>query len=126
MKIILFYCLVFSSLTTAAFAHPPSNIQMQYDQAKNELVVSVNHRIAANRHEKDRTHFIKEIDLEINGKTIDSKTFVYQNSSIVKARFAMPKHENNDQLTVKAICSTDSELSSQSSISSLLKYKQND
>jgi len=109
---------------TPAFAHPPSSVTAEDDKAKNEIVVIVFHRISTDRHEKDRTHFIKEIDLEINGEIVDSQTFNYQNHpSIVRARFSMPKHENSDKLVIKAICSTGSELDNDILISNLPAYK---
>ncbi len=124
MNKLILYFLIFFLLASPAFAHQPSSIIVQKDKGTNELVVLVYHRISTGRHEKNRTHFIKEIILEVNGKQVDSATFNYQNNpSIVRTRFAMPKHERNDELTVKAICSTGSELSSKVSIKNLPVYQ---
>lgn len=120
----IIYLLTFLLITQPVFAHPPSNIQVQYSKSNNEIIIIVNHRIGTGGHVKNRTHFIKEIVLNLNGKITDTKTFTYQNnSSIVKASFPLPKFESNDQLSLKAICSTGNELSKDILVNDLIKYQ---
>ncbi|MFH1061863.1 MAG: hypothetical protein V1747_03125 [Candidatus Omnitrophota bacterium] len=119
---IIVYSLGFFLITQPAFAHPPSNIQVQYNKSANEIMVTINHRIATGGHEKNRTHFIKEVILQLNGKLADSKTFIYQNhSSLVKTSFLVPKHESDDILSIKAVCSTGSELAKEIPVRDLLQ-----
>jgi len=124
MNKLIIYFFIFSSLAMPALAHQPSNIIVQNNKDTNKLIVIVYHRINADRHEKNRTHFIKEISIEINEKQVDSKVYNYQNRpSVIRTSFSMPKHESNDELTIKAICSTGSELIKKISMSNLPKYQ---
>jgi desulfoferrodoxin (superoxide reductase-like protein) len=110
--------------TSNAIAHPPSKIEVEYHKAKNEIVVAVFHSVGTDRHQKERTHFIKEIDLLIDGEIVDSKAFNYQNNPlIVRARFSVPENEDNKKMEIKAICSTGSESTKEISIDKLPAYK---
>jgi desulfoferrodoxin (superoxide reductase-like protein) len=121
----IFSFFVFSLLITQpVFAHPPSSIDVQYNKADNAIMVSVTHHISSKPHEKNRTHFIKEISLRLNEQAVDSKTFSYQNNpNFVKANFSMPKHESSDKLEIKAVCSTSAELIKEIAIIALPEYQ---
>lgn len=96
---------VFLSIS-CVYAHQPSWVISNYDSVKNELSVTITHRVS-----NYRRHYITRIDLIKNGRIVDSKQFNRQfNKGIQKANFTIHNIKPTDILSIKAYCNITGEL----------------
>jgi desulfoferrodoxin (superoxide reductase-like protein) len=104
MKIGLF-SLVFSLLSVCAFAHPPSNIDISTNE--DTVQVTVTHNV-----NDPHTHYIKTIELSLNGKKIIEQSFSFQyDKNFQKATYFLPALKKGDVLSVDADCNQFGDLS---------------
>ena len=90
--VILMFCPV-------VYAHPPSNIDLKYNEAKKTFTLIINHRVS------NKSHCIKQIDISLNNEEMESKTFNRQiNKKIVRFSFSIPEHKKGDILSVEVTC----------------------
>ena len=104
MKVSLL-CIAFSLLSLCAFAHPPTNIDISTNESTVQIVVA--HDV------KDtKTHYIKRIELSLNGEKIITQAFATQfDKDIQKAVYFLPALKAGDQITVDADCNIYGDLS---------------
>ena len=106
----------FMFLGQNAYAHPPSNINLEYKESKEAFTLIINHRVASKR------HFIKQIVIKLNGKEIHSKTFNFQNNKkIVRFSFPEPEHEKGDVFSVEVTCNRTGSVTKDFSIDRVLE-----
>lgn len=106
MKKLLFLALTLSALlwltaAGAGLAHPPSDIQVKY-QAKTQLLnITVFHNV------KDpKTHYIKEIEVILNGEKIIVQNFSQQSGAQTQlAVYQLYGVKPGDKVSVEAECS---------------------
>jgi hypothetical protein len=104
MKIWLMSC-VFSLMSICAFAHPPSNIEISTGAGIVQIVVA--HNV-----EDPRTHYIKTIEVSLNGKKIIEQSFTFQfDKDVQKANYFLPALKSGDELVVDADCNQFGDLS---------------
>lgn len=98
-KITLFLCGLLI-MSTPAFAHPPSSIKIQFDPETKTLTAVVKHRVS-----NPKSHYIKKIDIGLNGKEIKGLPFKEQETSIGQTfSFVIPEAKTGDTLSVEAYC----------------------
>ena len=91
---------------SVAFAHPPSDIIFKYDGKNKILSVGVAHSV------KDpQKHFIKEIDIKVNGKEWIKQKFINQaNKNAQAASYAQVSLKKGDVIEVLADCNESGKL----------------
>ena len=77
-KIAFFLCGLFI-VNATAFAHPPSDIKIQFDDKTKTLTAVITHRVS-----NPKTHYIYKTDIGLNGQEI--KTTSQINSAIVRGK----------------------------------------
>lgn len=98
-KMILILCGLLV-ISTAAFAHPPSNIKIQFDDKTKILTAVIEHRVS-----NPLTHYIYKVDIGLNGKEIQMLPFAKQETSKHQTvLFAVPQAKKDDTLTVEGYC----------------------
>lgn len=99
IKIILMLCSLL--LTSAqAFAHPPSDIQIEFDNNTKTLKAVVYHSVA-----NPLTHYIKKVDISLNGQKVQTLNFTRQMQKTTQPVETMvPEAKAGDVLSVEAYC----------------------
>lgn len=93
-------------ISSVAFAHPPSDIKIQFDPAAKVVIATIEHSVS-----NPKTHYINKIDIGLNGKEIQTLTFTKQDAN-KEQTFALPLPEakNGDTLSVEGYCNLGGEL----------------
>lgn len=98
---------VLCGLTTVACAHPPSDVLMKFDQKSKLLTITTPHTVM-----NAQRHFIDEIDVKVNGKTVVTQSFSSQKDAKEQAvRYILIDAKPGDTITVRAVCNMGGELS---------------
>lgn len=84
----------------AAMAHPPSDIQLNFNKKTHILTVTVFHQV------KDpTTHYIKEVDVSLNDNQIITQKFTRQTDNAKQmAQYIIPDAAANSVLKVTGTC----------------------
>lgn len=100
-KAFLWATLIILLPCASAMAHPPSSIDIAFDPDTQAVNVTVNHDV------KDtKTHYIKEIDVSVNGKPLLTDKYTFQdNNKTQPAVYELPDLAPGDKVSVKASCS---------------------
>ncbi len=101
-KYALLLALVSILFTTSANATPANAIHAKYDLERQELLVGIEHQSS-----KTKEHFIKEVEIAVNGLPVKTETFTLQSShreqTMPPIKFlAKP----GDTITITAICNS--------------------
>jgi len=98
-KIVIFFCVLFVA-SAAGFAHPPSDIVIQFDPATKTLTATIKHRVS-----NPKSHYIYKVDIGLNGKEIKMLPFAQQetNSSLM-VHSVIPEAKKGDLLSVEGYC----------------------
>ena len=98
-KIVLFLCGLFIASSTA-FAHPPSDIKIQFDPATKTLTATIKHRVS-----NPKSHYIFKVDIGLNGKEIKMLSFKDQASGATQSvLLVIPEAKKGDTLSVEGYC----------------------
>lgn len=101
-----FIVLFFFTLLTAAFAHPPSDIIITYDPSTKILKAVIMHGVG-----NVLSHYIKKVDVSLNGKEIISHTLSRQdNNASQTVSYLIPDTQEGDTLAVEGYCSISGKL----------------
>lgn len=100
-KNVMLCVLLLLAASNNAFAHPPGHIDITYEPNSQTISVLVEHNVG-----NPRTHFIKEIDVSLNGKRMIEDKFTRQsNDNDQSADYEIPDLKKGDTITVDAYCS---------------------
>jgi hypothetical protein len=89
-------------LALAAQANPPSDIKLVFDKQMKMLTVTVLHNITR----FPQGHYIKEIDVTVNGKPMVMQYFASQTDKTQQqAMYTLIDAKAGSTISVKAICS---------------------
>ncbi|MBN2545363.1 MAG: hypothetical protein JXB50_06180 [Spirochaetes bacterium] len=99
---IILLLMIFSGLI---FAHAPSEITLSYNKNTNMLSINVVHPIASTKAPNPMKHFIKDISVSVNGKTVIVETIAFQQSEKGEISTFLLKVKSGDKVSVKAVCS---------------------
>jgi len=94
------------TLATSAYAHPPSDIKITFDPATKMLHADIIHDV------KDTsTHFIKKVDVSLNGKEIIAQEFSLQgNNESQLVHYLIPDAKIGDTVSVEGYCNISGKL----------------
>jgi len=99
-------CLLFFVYVSAAYSHPPSDIQIAFDPATRILNVVVVHSTS-----NPNNHYIEKVDVGLNGEEIIqqmiSKEDNNQNQSV---SYLIPNVKNGDKISVEGYCNISGKL----------------
>jgi desulfoferrodoxin (superoxide reductase-like protein) len=89
-------------ISQAAYAHPPSEIQLSYDKYSKTVKIKIDHPVT-----NTRTHFISEVKMFLNGEQVlDHKFKMQENEASHFLSYAIPDAENGDIVRVEAYCNS--------------------
>ncbi len=104
-KIIMFLILSFF-VSSAAYAHPPSDIKITYDSKTKILTALITHNVS-----DIKKHYINKVDVGLNGKEIISHAISQQDNNISQTvSYLIPDAKVGDNLSVGAYCSISGKL----------------
>jgi len=98
--------LVFLLSASIAYAHPPSDIIITYDPATKTLTAEIKHSVS-----NPTQHYIKKVDIGLNGKEIAELDFKKQDSYFSQdITYTFVDIKPKDTLSVEAFCSISGKL----------------
>lgn len=104
-KIIMFLILIFFTVSSAC-AHPPSDMKITYDLKARVLKAVIMHNVS-----DSKKHFIREVDIGLNGKNIISHAISRQDDIPSQTViYRIPDARIGDVLSVEAYCSISGKL----------------
>ncbi len=102
----LFILFVFLVFTATAYAHPPYDIKITFDHKTNLLHAVIMHNVS-----NPLNHYIKKVDIGLNGKEIIEQTFSRQDNNDSQAvSYLIPDVKDGDVLSVEGYCSISGKL----------------
>ncbi|MFA5062610.1 MAG: hypothetical protein WC578_00865 [Candidatus Omnitrophota bacterium] len=105
-KIVLLSAILLFVFSSLAYAHPPSDIKITFDPATKMLAAVIMHNVA-----DPLSHYIKKVDVGLNGKEIVELTFSRQGNNAIQAvTYLIPDVKNGDILSVEGYCSISGKL----------------
>lgn len=100
---------VFFALNAVAYAHPPSDIKITFDPKTKILNAQIIHDVS-----NPSTHYIKKVDVAINGKEIIEQSISRQdNSDSQMVSYFIPDAKVGDVFSVEGYCSISGKLEKQ-------------
>jgi len=100
--------------TSAAYAHPPSDIKISFDPATKILVAIITHDVV-----NPANHYIKKVDVGLDGKEIIGHSISRQdNYASQTVSYLIPDVKNGDTLSVEAYCSVSGKLKKEITVQS--------
>jgi len=96
----------FVGFFSIAYAHPPSDIIITFDPKTKILSAVIMHNVS-----NPESHFIKKVDIGLNGKEIIELKFSRQdNNASQPVSYLIPDAKAGDTLSVEAYCSISGKL----------------
>ena len=96
-------------VSAQAFAHPPSDIKIKFDNRTKTLTADIKHAVG-----NPLNHYIKKVDIELNGKEIQTLNFNRQETSAGQTlKLVIPEAQAADFLSVEGYCSLSGKLKKQ-------------
>lgn len=90
----------------SAYAHPPSDIIINYDTATKTLKAVIMHNVS-----NPASHFIKKVDVALNEQEIiEHKISRQDNNTTQTVTYLIPDAKTGDTLSVEAYCSISGKL----------------
>jgi len=105
---------VFLSLTSVAYAHPPSDIKITFDSKTKMLNAVIFHNTS-----NPTNHYIKKVDVALNGKEIIEHAISQEDNNISQTViYLIPDVKNGDTLSVEGYCSISGKLKKEITVES--------
>ena len=106
-KVVIFMLVCFfAGFCSLAYAHPPSDITITFDPTTKILSAIIMHNVS-----NPENHFIKKVDIALNGKEIIGHTLKRQDNNISQTvSYLIPDVKTKDTLSVEAYCSISGKL----------------
>lgn len=99
-RIFVFILLAIFGISLKTYSHPPTKIDMNFDNEEKILRVEVHHPVLL-----PRNHYIKKIEVYLNDDLTIVQDFKYQlTKKIQKAGYFIFEAQKGDVIKVKAIC----------------------
>lgn len=94
------------SLGASAFAHMPQDIIFKYIPDSKILSVGVYHKV-----NDLNQHFIKRIEIRLNGKELVAQNFLTQtNNNLLAVSYMVVDLKKGDTISIKAVCNQSGQL----------------
>lgn len=104
--VIAVFSLLFIFACTAAYAHPPQDIEISFDPATKMLTARITHITS-----DAQSHYIKKADIAINGaEIIEHKISRQDNGETQTVTYLIPDAKSGDVISVEAYCSISGKL----------------
>ena len=98
--------LILLGQTKSAYAHPPSDIAITFDASTKILKAVIAHQV-----NNPNSHFIKKVDIGLNGKEIIEHIISRQdNNTTQTVSYLIPDAKAGDRLSVEAYCNISGKL----------------
>jgi YbbR domain-containing protein len=98
--------IVFLSVVSTVYAHPPSDIKITFDSKTNMLTAVIVHNT-----NNTAGHYIKKVDIGLNGMEIIEHTISRQNNNIGQTVvYYIPDIKDGDVVSVEGYCSISGKL----------------
>jgi len=95
-----------------SYAHPPSSIEASFDASTKMLSAVISHQV-----NNPTKHFIKEVEIELNGEEIIEREFKKQDDNAIQSiNFEIPDASPGDLITIEAYCSISGKLTKKLSV----------
>lgn len=105
--------LAFLGSTEDAYAHPPSDIEITFDNSSKTLKAVIMHKVS-----NPKIHYIKRADVALNGKKIIAHKISEQdNHATQTVAYLIPDAKPEDTLSVEAYCSISGKLKKEMTLS---------
>lgn len=106
MKKIVLVLLAVFTITSIAYAHPPSDIKISFDAKTRILQAVIVHNVS-----DSIKHYISKVDVALNGKEIIEHNISRQdNNGIQSVSYLVPDVKDGDVLSVEGYCSISGKL----------------
>jgi len=93
--------LILTVTCSAAYAHPPSDIKINFDPGTKMLSAVIMHNTS-----NPANHYIKKVDVGLNGKRIIGQSIFRQdNNESQSVAYLIPDIKDGDVLSVEGYCS---------------------
>ena len=97
---------VFLSAASTAFAHPPSDIKIDFDPKTKML-----HAVIIHNTSNPLNHYIKKVDVGLNGNEIIEHTISREdNNESQTVKYLIPDAKDGDIISVEGYCSISGKL----------------
>ncbi len=102
------------AVTPNANAHPPLDVRITFDSSTKILHAVIMHNVS-----NPLTHYIKKVDVALNGKEIIEHSFSRQdNNGSITLSYLIPDVKDGDLLSLEAYCSISGKLKKEITVSS--------
>jgi len=103
----------FLAICSTVYAHPPSEITITFDPKTKILTAVIAHNVSI-----PQRHFIKQVDIALNGQEIISQTFNRQDDNFGQTvSYRVSEAKPGDTLSVEAYCSISGKLKKEIKVS---------
>ena len=100
MKKMILFAMFFFLFTSAAWAHPPSSVELSFTPGDMNLVIVAKHTV-----QDPSSHFIKEYIIEVDGKEVQRLEMTRQeNTDDSTATVSLPNVAKGSVIKVTAEC----------------------
>ena len=100
-KIFVLMAVLSFILVSVAYAHPPSDIKITFDPATKMLHAIIYHNVS-----NPLKHYIKKVDVGLNGKEILSQSISREDNNLTQTvSYVIPDAMPGDVLSVEGYCS---------------------
>jgi desulfoferrodoxin (superoxide reductase-like protein) len=104
--IVLFLLLCFSLFAGAAYAHPPLDIKITFNSKTGVIKAVIYHQV-----NDSSKHYIKKVDIGINGKEIGDLKFSRQDNLLTQTiSYTIKDFKPGDKISVEAYCNLSGKL----------------
>ena len=116
MRRVTVFLLLFSAAAVFnAYAHPPSEIKITFDPATKILQAVITHNVS-----NPLNHYIKKVDVGLNGKEIIAHTLSKQDNNESQAvSYLIPDAKEGDTISVEGYCSISGKLEKEIRVSAV-------
>ena len=88
-------------LTGVAYAHPPKEINLDFDKASGTISAVVVHPV-----NNPAEHYIKTVEISLNGALVNTQNFTKQDNAVTQfVSYVIKDAKPGDTVSVKAYCS---------------------
>lgn len=108
-KILIMTMILVLGLTINVFAHPPGNIEMNFNSSNQMIKVSISHSSKNNSE-----HFVNEVEIYLNGNLQIEQNFIMQtNAKSQYLHYMLPGAKSGDTIKLVAKCNKYGDLESE-------------
>ena len=105
-RLLFFTLMCFFACISFVYAHPPSDIKITYDLDAKTVSAVILHNAS-----NPQKHYIKKVDVSLNGKEIIEHTISFQETSeSQKVSYYLPEMKMGDVISVEGYCSISGKL----------------